>query len=115
MAGELETYRRSPLHKAECLRVIDEIIDGLDERGLNEILEGTEADVDELIEVMLEETFAVLYTGHRDIDFAPKYTERLSESVEEVLRVNNLTYFITSVLPDFQLNQHLKVSIQMYS
>lgn len=106
MAGELETYRRSPLHKAECLRVIDEIIDGLDERGLNEILEGTEADVDELIEVMLEETFAVLYTGHRDIDFAPKYTERLSESVEEVLRVNNLTYFITSVLPDFQLNQH---------
>lgn len=106
MVGELETYKRSPLHKAECLRIVDEIIDCLDERGINEIMEGTDKDIDYLIEAMLEETFSVIYTGNREIDFAPHYTERLSEGIEEILRVNNLTYFITSVLPDFQLNNH---------
>lgn len=106
MLGELETINRSPLHKAECLRVVDEIIDSLDERGLNEIMEGTDKDIDQMIDIMLQETFGVLFTGQRDIDFAPHYTDRLSESIEETLRVNNLTYFITSVLPEFQLNQH---------
>lgn len=106
MLGELETYKRSPLHKAECLRIVDEIFDSLDERGLNEIMDGTDKDIDGLIDMMLEETFAVIYTGYKDIDFAPKYTERLSESIEETLRVNNITYFITSVMPEFQLNIH---------
>jgi len=103
---QLEDWRRSPLHSAECLRVVDEIFDALDDRGINEIMEGTELDIDSMIDIMLEETFGVLFTGHRDIDFAPHYTERLSESIEETLRVNNLTYFITSVLPDFQFGWH---------
>lgn len=106
MLRELETLRRSPLHMAECLRVVDEILDSMDERGLNEIMEGSELDIGSMIDAMLEETFAVMFTGNRDIDFAPRYTERLSESIEETLRVNNLTYFITSVMPDFQLNMH---------
>lgn len=106
MLGELETLERSPLHSAECLRIVDEIVDSLDDRGLNEIMEGTDKDIDYIINIMLQETFQVIYTGHTDIDFAPHYTERLSEVIEETLRVNNLTYFITSVLPEFQLNQH---------
>lgn len=106
MLGELETYKRSPLHRAECLRIADEIFEYLDDRGINEIMEGTDKDIDSMIDIMLEEIFGVIYTGHRDIDFAPHYTEMLSESVEEVLRVNNLIYFITSVMPDFQLNTH---------
>ena len=91
---------------AECLRITDEIIDSLDTVALNEIMEATECDVDTMIDTMLEETFNVIFTGNRNIDFAPRYTERLSESIEETLRVNNLTYFITSVMPDFQLNMH---------
>ena len=91
---------------AECLRITDEIIDSLDTVALNEIMEATECDVDTMIDTMLEETFNVIFTGNRNIDFSPRYTERLSESIEETLRVNNLTYFITSVMPDFQLNMH---------
>lgn len=97
---------QSPLHRLECLRVVDEIIDGMDERGILELMEGTRGDVDFVIDNMLQDTFHVLYTGKSSIDFAPKYPERLSESIEEVLRVNNLTYFITSVMPDFQLSWH---------
>ena len=78
----------------------------MDVVGINEIMEGTDKDIDYIINLMLQETFSVIFTGHRKIDFAPKYTERLSESIEETLRVNNLTYFITSVLPEFQLGWH---------
>lgn len=96
----------SPMHKLECLRVVDEIIESLDERALLELSGGNEADIDSIITNMIRDTFSVIYTGNKDIDFAPKYTEHLSETVEEVLRCNNLTYFITSVMPDFQLSWH---------
>ena len=36
----------------------------------------------------------------------PKYPEHLSENIEEILRCNNITYFITSVMPDFQMSWH---------
>ena len=97
---------QTPMHRLECLNVVDEIIEGLDERGINELLEGSEGDLDFVIDNLLRDTFEVMYTGKTEIDFSPKYTERLSESIEETLRVHNLTYFITSVLPDFQLGWH---------
>lgn len=106
-AGEIvQSLNQSPIHRAECLRVVDDIIDGLDERGLLELMGGNVDDIDKIIDNMLLDTYSVLYTGNKNIDFAPKYTERLSESIEETLRVNNLTYFITSVLPEFQLSYH---------
>lgn len=96
----------SPMHKLECLRVVDEIIDNLDDRALLELFGGNEGDIDKIITNMIRDTFSVIYTGNRNIDFAPKYTEHLSQTIEEVLRCNNLTYFITSVMPDFQLSWH---------
>jgi len=96
----------SPIHRLECLRVVDEIIDCLDERGLIELMQGTEHDTDTILGNLLFDTYDVLYTGNKDIDFAPRYQERLSETIEDVLRQNSLTYFITSVMPDFQLGWH---------
>lgn len=97
---------QTPMHRLECLNVVDEIIEGLDERGINELLEGSEGDLDFVIDNLIRDTFEVMYTGKTDIDFSPKYTDRLSESIEETLRTRNLTYFITSVMPDFQLSWH---------
>ena len=102
----ISSINQSVIHKAECLRVLDEIIDGLDEKALLEIMQGNGSDIDTMIDGMLKDVFSVIYTGNKDIDFAPKYTERLSQSIEETLRCANLTYFITSVLPDFQLSYH---------
>lgn len=99
-------FNMSPLHAVECYRTLDEIIDTLDDRAIIELFEGSGDDVDTMLHGMLHDVYNTLYTGNRDIDFMPKYTERLSESVEEILRCNNLTYFITSVLPDFQMSFH---------
>ena len=100
------TLLQSPTHQLECLNVVDEIIDSMDDKGILELMSGSGGDVDLVLDNLMSDTYKVLYTGDTNIDFAPKYTERLSESIEEVLRTKNLTYFITSVMPDFQLSWH---------
>lgn len=100
------TFLQSPTHQLECLNVVDEIIDGMDDSGILELMSGSGGDIDKVLENLLSDTYKVLYTGDTQIDFAPRYTERLSESIEETLRCKNLTYFITSVLPEFQLGWH---------
>lgn len=104
--GITSLFNMSPLHATECLRTLDELIESLDDRAILEIFEGGGEDIDEMMKGMLGDVYSTLYTGNRNVDFMPKYTERLSESVEEILRCNNLTYFITSVLPDFQMSFH---------
>lgn len=100
------TLLQSPAHRVECLNMVGEIIEMLDERGINELLQGSGGDLDFVVENLMADTFSVMYTGNTNIDFAPKYIPRLSEALEEQLRNKSLTYFITSVLPEFQLNWH---------
>ena len=104
--GIKSLFTVSPLHAVECLRTADEIIETLDDRALIEIFEGGSNDIDKILSGMYEDIYSTLYTGNRDIDFMPKYPEHLSENIEEILRCNNITYFITSVMPDFQMSWH---------
>lgn len=100
------TLLQSPTHQLECLNVVDEIIDGMDDRGIIELCSGGAGDIDQVFDQLMSDTYKVMYTGDTNIDFVPKYPTRLSESIEEVLRCKNLTYFITSVMPDFQISWH---------
>lgn len=100
------TILQSPMHRLECLNVIDEIIDGMDDKGILELMQGSQGDIDYVLDNLMKDTFQVMYTGDTNIDFSPKYIDRLSYSIEETLRTRNLTYFITSVMPDFQLSWH---------
>lgn len=100
------TLLQSPTHQLECLNIVDEIIDGMDDRGIMELCSGGAGDIDRVFDQLMSDTYKVMYTGDTNIDFAPKYPTRLSESIEEVLRCKNLTYFITSVMPDFQISWH---------
>lgn len=103
---KLVSLLQSPTHQLECLSVVDEIIDSMDDKGILELMSGSGGDLDYVLDGLLQDTFQVMYTGNPHIDFAPRYTDRLSQSVEEILRCKNLTYFITSVMPDFQLSWH---------
>lgn len=100
------TLLQSPAHRLECLGVVDEIIEGMDERGIIELMQGSSGDIDFVIDNLMQDTYKVLYTGDGAIDFSPKYEQRLSSSIEETLRCHSLNYFITSVMPDFQLGWH---------
>lgn len=100
------TLLQSPMHQLECLNIVDEIIDGMDDKGILELMQGSGGDLDWVLDNLMKDTYQVMYTGDPNVDFAPKYTDRLSQSIEETLRTRNLTYFITSVMPDFQLSWH---------
>ena len=93
-------------HRLACLELVDEIIQAMDERGLNEMMNGDVRDVDAVFDALMQDTYRVLYTGDMSIDFRPRYEENLSAVVEDTLRCANLTYFITSVIHDFQLSWH---------
>ena len=96
----------SPIHYAECLNVVDDIIDNMDDAAILELASGSGGDLDGVLQGILEDTYKVLYTGDPNLDFTPHYADRISAAVEETLRVKNLTYFITSCLPDFQMSWH---------
>lgn len=104
--GNKITLLQSPLHQIECLGIVDDIIDNMDEKGILELMQGSGGDIDFVLENLMKDTYQVMFTGDMDIDFSPKYSERLSSSIEEILRAKNLTYFITSVMPEFQLSWH---------
>ena len=96
----------SPLHYQECLVVVDDIIDNMDDAGILELMGGSGGDLDAVLNGIMEDTYKVLYTGDPTLDFTPHYADRISAAVEETLRIKNLTYFITSCLPDFQMSWH---------
>ena len=102
----ITTLLQSMTHYRECLDIVDEMIDGMDDQGILELCGGGARDLDVLFDELMDSTYKVMFTGDTDVDFAPKYSERVSESVEEILRKRSLTYFITSVIPDFQLSWH---------
>ena len=85
---------------------MDEIIDGMDDKGILDLMQGSMGDLDLAFDALMNDTYKVMFTGDTKIDFTPHYTDRLAESLNEVLRTRNLTYFITDVMPDFQLSWH---------
>jgi hypothetical protein len=88
----------------ECLspEAVDMILGATDERGMNKLFDS-----------ILEETYSTLYGSQENLkknrnNFNQSfgYLDKLSEDFEETLRVEDLTYFITSLMPDFEMNWH---------
>jgi hypothetical protein len=90
----------------EAYRILDEVIVNLDETGLKELMGGYESDVDEIYKIIIEETYGVLYGRKNAIDAKLGYMDHLTSTIEETLCIENLTYFILSKMPQFDLNWH---------
>src|ERR1035437_1374305 len=91
----------------ETYRVAGEIIENLDDYAIGELYGGSEKDLGGLFDNIVEETYSVLYGGSglvKESDFY--YLDKLTKSVEETMRLENLNYFILSCIPNFELNWH---------
>lgn len=91
---------------SEGFRIFEEIINNLDDSGVKELLGGYENDIDDVYSTILEETLAVLYGRENNIVNKLGYFDHLTGSIEETLCIENLTYFIISKIPSFELNWH---------
>lgn len=90
----------------EVYRIVDELILSMDDSVLNQVFSGYDKDVDNLVNLIEEETFRAIYGDGKKIIPSFNYLEKLTSSFEETLRIENLLYFITSTLTDFEINWH---------
>jgi hypothetical protein len=100
----------------DCYSIVYEIIENLTPAGLHELAGGSAGDIDNLLSNLVAETYACVYgVGHEDAvvsklgkfnSGSAYYLEKLTETVEDTLRQESLTYFILSVLPEFEMNWH---------
>ena len=91
----------------ETVRVTEEIINNLDPFAIKQLYECSDNDIDKLMETISDEAYRVLYGDLGVIkDSTFQYLDKLTESVEETMRVENLNYFIVSCMPEFELNWH---------
>lgn len=88
-------------------KITQDIIENLDDYALQELSGGTEKDTDLLLQIIAEETDRVLFENV-DVIKTPtfNYLEKLTTNIDETLRKLNITYFASSVMPDFELNWH---------
>ena len=90
----------------EAFRIFDEILDNLDDDGINELFGGMESDISKIYGIFMQEISHVLFGSLGKLHPSTTHLDNLSKAVEEQLRIENLNYFITSVLPNFEMNWH---------
>jgi phage terminase large subunit-like protein len=88
-------------------KITDEIFENLDEFALNELFSGNENDLENILEIIIEETANSLYTTKGPIkNFSFGYLDKFATSLDESLKKLVFNYFILTCLPDFEINWH---------
>jgi hypothetical protein len=93
----------------DTLYLGERIIENLDDLALQELCGGYEADIDNLVQVILEEALQTVHSQHsliRTPNSQFGYLDRLSASVDETLAISSFAYFICTRMPGFELSWH---------
>ena len=83
--------------------VVDNIIERLPERALNQLLEGYGNDVDTMLREMVHQSEKALYLGRTMDSESLSYVDNVKASMDNTLKILSLNYFITTMLPKFRL------------
>jgi hypothetical protein len=93
----------------ESYRITEEIINQLSPEAILEIYSSANgSDLNNLFDILLEETYNTMYPNKaKSIETSSfGYLDKLTSSVEETYRCENLAYFINSVMSDFEMAPH---------
>lgn len=82
---------------------VDNIIERLPERALNQLLEGYGNDVDTMLMEMVHQSEKALYLGRTLNSESLSYVDNVKASMDNTLKILSLNYFITTMLPKFRL------------
>lgn len=82
---------------------VDNIIERLPERALNQLLEGYGNDVDTMLMEMVHQSEKALYLGRTLDSESLSYVDNVKASMDNTLKILSLNYFITTMLPKFRL------------
>ena len=105
-SNEIETFS---VQQMEALYTqASDIINNLDPLALQELMSGTENDVNKLLDVIVDETKDALFgriRGPVTVN-AFDYLQNLTDSFDHELRRKSFNYFVSTVLTDFDMNIH---------
>lgn len=82
---------------------VDNIIERLSEKALNQLLEGYGNDVDTMLREMVYQSEKALYLGRTMDSESLSYVDNVKASMDNTLKILSLNYFITTMLPKFRL------------
>lgn len=88
---------------AYLYNAVDNIIERLPERALNQLLEGYGNDVDTMLREMVHQSEKALYLGRTLDSESLSYVDNVKASMDNTLKILSLNYFITTMLPKFRL------------
>lgn len=86
--------------------LVEEMINNLSNEAVVELSSGYGNDVDRVLDVLFEETQAVLADANRPLDKQAFDIPAFSDSLEETLRSKSMAYFILTCLPEFIMGWH---------
>lgn len=91
----------------QVYKLTQDIIENLDGSALLELQSGTEKDMNNILSIIADEADRVLFDNVDPVRIPVfSYLDKLTNNVDESLRKLNITYFIHSVLPGFEINWH---------
>lgn len=82
---------------------VDNIIERLPEKALNQLLEGYGNDVDTMLREMVHQSEKALYLGRTMDSESLSYVDNVKASMDNTLKILSLNYFTTTMLPKFRL------------
>lgn len=82
---------------------VDNIIERLPEKALNQLLEGYGNNVDTMLREMVYQSEKALYLGRTMDSESLSYVDNVKASMDNTLKILSLNYFITTMLPKFRL------------
>lgn len=87
----------------EAQRVMEQIIHNMDPLTLYQLYQGNNSDIDYLFGQIFDTTYETLYghSGMKEIGF--NYIDKLNETIDETYKIEDISYFIATMLPDFNL------------
>ena len=93
---------------SEAQRITKEIIENLDDAAIGQLYQGSERDIERLLASLQSEVYDTLYGTQFNLEgtSVTGYIDNLTSTTEETLRIEHFPYFITSALPEFDLNWH---------
>ena len=92
------------LQTSRVLDTVNEIVDNLPPKALNQLLGGYVDDVDRMILEMASQTEYALNLGRALDSEMLDYVDRVKASMDETLKIQSWSYFNTTVLSNFRMN-----------
>lgn len=89
---------------------VEEIVDNLDAIALKQLMDGSDNDVNKMMNILLDETCTAMFSvgKHGDkLNTSFDYIDKLAEAFEITLRTASFNYFNLTVLTDFKLSPHV--------